>query len=199
MISQTKKRLSVSMMTKIAMLSVLAFILMQFELILPMFPSFLKIDVSDLPAVIGAFAMGPFAGIAISAIKNMLHLLQTSTGGVGELANFFVASAMIVPASVIYMKNKTKKSALMGLIVGTVTMAIAGGFANYFVLIPFYTAFMPIDTIIELGTVVNPSIVSLETLVIFGIVPFNIVKGLVLSILTLVLYKRISPVLHKGL
>ncbi len=199
MISQTKKRLSVSMMTKIAMLSVLAFILMQFELILPMFPSFLKIDVSDLPAVIGAFAMGPFAGIAISAIKNMLHLFQTSTGGVGELANFFVASAMIVPASVIYMKNKTKKSALMGLIVGTVIMAIAGGFANYFVLIPFYTAFMPIDTIIELGTVVNPSIVSLETLVIFGIVPFNIVKGLVLSILTLVLYKRISPILHKGL
>lgn len=199
MISQTKKRLSVSMMTKIAMLSVLAFILMQFELILPMFPSFLKIDVSDLPAVIGAFAMGPFAGIAISAIKNMLHLLQTSTGGVGELANFFVASAMIVPASVIYMKNKTKKSALMGLIVGTVIMAMAGGIANYFVLIPFYTAFMPIDTIIELGTVVNPSIVSLETLVIFGIVPFNIVKGLVLSILTLVLYKRISPILHKGL
>ena len=199
MISQTKKRLSVSMMTKIAMLSVLAFILMQFELILPMFPSFLKIDVSDLPAVIGAFAMGPFAGIAISAIKNMLHLFQTSTGGVGELANFFVASAMIVPASVIYMKNKTKKSALMGLIVGTVIMAIAGGFANYFVLIPFYTAFMPIDTIIELGTVVNPSIVSLETLVIFGNVPFNIVKGLVLSILTLVLYKRISPILHKGL
>ena len=199
MISQTKKRLSVSMMTKIAMLSVLAFILMQFELILPMFPSFLKIDVSDLPAVIGAFAMGPFAGVAISAIKNMLHLLQTSTGGVGELANFFVASAMIVPASVIYMKNKSKKSALMGLIVGTVIMAIAGGFANYFVLIPFYTAFMPIDTIIELGTVVNPSIVSLETLVIFGIIPFNIVKGLVLSILTLVLYKRISPILHKGL
>lgn len=199
MISQTKKKLSVSMMTKIAMLSVLAFILMQFELMLPMFPSFLKIDVSDLPAVIGAFAMGPFAGIAISAIKNMLHMFQTSTGGVGELANFFVASAMIVPASVIYMKNKTKKSALMGLIVGTVIMAIAGGIANYFVLIPFYTAFMPIDTIIELGTVVNPSIVSLETLVIFGIVPFNIVKGLVLSILTLVLYKRISPILHKGL
>lgn len=199
MISQTKKRLSVSMMTKIAMLSVLAFILMQFELMLPMFPSFLKIDVSDLPAMIGAFAMGPFAGVAISAIKNMLHLLQTSTGGVGELANFFVASAMIVPASMIYMKNKSKKSAFMGLIVGTMIMAIAGGIANYFVLIPFYTAFMPIDTIIELGTVVNPSIVSLETLVIFGIVPFNLVKGMVLSILTLVLYKRISPILHKGL
>lgn len=187
------------MMTKIAMLSVLAFILMQFELILPMFPSFLKIDVSDLPALIGAFAMGPFAGVGIAAIKNMLHLLQTSTGGVGELANFFVASAMIIPAAMIYTNHKTKKSAFIGLIVGTVIMSIAGGLANYFVLIPFYTAFMPIDTIIELGTLVNPSIVSLETLVVFGIVPFNIVKGLVLSILTLVLYKRISPILHKGL
>lgn len=193
------KRMSVSKMTKIAMLSVLAFVLMQFELMLPMFPSFLKIDVSDLPALVGAFAMGPLAGVAIEAVKNLLHLLQTSTGGVGELANFAIGSAIVVPAALIYKRHKSKKSAIVGLAVGTIIMAVVGALANYFVLIPFYSAFMPIDAIIGLGTAVNPSIINLWTLVLYGIVPFNIVKGIILSILTLVLYKRISPILHKGL
>lgn len=195
----TSKRMSVSKMTKIAMLSVLAFVLMQFELMLPMFPSFLKIDVSDLPALVGAFAMGPLAGVAIEGVKNLLHLLQTSTGGVGELANFAIGCAIVVPAAWIYKRHKSKQSAIIGLVVGTVVMAVVGALANYFVLIPFYSAFMPIDVIIELGTAVNPAIVNLWTLVLYGIVPFNIVKGIVLSVLTLVLYKRISPILHKGL
>ncbi|MDH8678956.1 ECF transporter S component [Fusibacter bizertensis] len=198
MVTSTKK-LSVSKMTKIAMLSVLAFVIMQLELMIPIFPSFLKLDMSDLPALIGAFAMGPMAGVAIEAVKNILHLLQTSTGGVGELANFAIGSAIVIPSAIIYAKNKSKKSAIIGLLVGTLFMAIVGALANYFVLIPFYTAFMPIDTIVELGTIVNPSINSVATLVLFGIVPFNLFKGLVLSALTLVLYKRISPVLHKGL
>lgn len=198
MVTSTKK-LSVSKMTKIAMLSVLAFVIMQLELMIPIFPSFLKLDMSDLPALIGAFAMGPMAGVAIEAVKNILHLLQTSTGGVGELANFAIGSAIVIPSAIIYAKNKSKKSAIIGLLVGTLFMAIVGALANYFVLIPFYTAFMPIDTIVELGTIVNPSINSVATLVLFGIVPFNLFKGLVLSALTLILYKRISPVLHKGL
>ena len=195
----SRKKISVSKMTKIAMMSVLAFVIMQLELIVPIFPSFLKLDMSDLPALIGAFAMGPMAGVAIEGVKNLLHLLQTSTGGVGELANFAIGSAIVIPSALIYAKNKSKKSAVIGLLVGTVAMSIVGAMANYFVLIPFYTAFMPIDTIVELGTVINPSINSVGTLVLFGIVPFNLFKGLVLSALTLVFYKRISPVLHKGL
>ncbi len=197
MISAEKKKMSVSQMTKIAMLSVLAFILMQIELIVPIFPAFLKIDISDLPALIGAFAMGPLAGVAIEAVKNMLHLFQTSTGGVGELANFVVGIAIVVPAAVIYKRNKSKKSAIIGLAVGTIVMAIIGALANYFVMIPFYTNFMPIDAIIGMGSAVNESIVSLETLVLYGITPFNIFKGIVLSLLTLLLYKRISPILHR--
>lgn len=199
MVNQPAKKLSVSKMTKIAMLSVLAFVLMQFELMLPIFPSFLKIDVSDLPALIGAFAMGPFAAIAIEAVKNLLHLMQTTTGGVGELANFVIGCSIAVPAAIIYGKSKSKKSAIIGLAVGTVCMTIAGALANYFVIIPFYTAFMPIEAIVELGTIINPVINSVATLVLFGIVPFNIFKGIVLSVLTLILYKRISPILHKGL
>ena len=200
MTTQNKKRtLSVPKMTKIAMLSVIAFVLFQIDTPLPFFPAFLNIDASDLPAVIGGFAMGPLAGVAIEAIKNILHLLQTKTGGVGELANFVIGISLVVPSALIYMKHKTKKSAIIGLAVGTLTMAVVGALANYFVLIPFYAQVWPLDAIIEMGTVVNPAIDSVMTMVIYGVLPFNIVKGFVLSVLTLLLYKRISPVLHKGL
>jgi riboflavin transporter FmnP len=199
MVTTTKKKLNVSTMTKVAMLSVIAFVLMQLELLIPIFPAFLKIDVSDLPALIGAFALGPFAGVAIEAVKNILHLLQTTTGGVGELANFVIGSAIIVPAAFIYKKNKSKKSAIIGLAIGTVTMAITGALANYFVLIPFYTAFMPIDAIVGMGTAVNHNIDSVWDLVLLGILPFNLFKGAVLSVLTLILYKHLSPILHKGM
>ncbi|MDN5351300.1 MAG: riboflavin transporter [Clostridiales bacterium] len=197
MVSHTTKGLSVSQMTKVAMLSVLSFVLIQFELIVPIFPGFLKIDASDLPALIAGFAMGPLAGIAVEAIKNMLHLFQTSTGGVGELANFLIGTAMVAPAALIYKHSKSRRTAMIGLIVGTVAMAAVGALANYFVLIPFYTNFMPIEAIVGMGTAVNASINSIETLVVFGIVPFNLFKGVVLSALTLVLYKHISPILSK--
>lgn len=197
MVSHTTKGLSVSQMTKVAMLSVLSFVLIQFELIVPIFPGFLKIDASDLPALIAGFAMGPLAGIAVEAIKNMLHLFQTSTGGVGELANFLIGTAMVAPAALIYKHSKSRRTAMIGLIVGTVAMAAVGALANYFVLIPFYTNFMPIEAIVGMGTAVNASINSIETLVLFGIVPFNLFKGVVLSALTLVLYKHISPILSK--
>lgn len=198
MIAQSKKRISVSHMTKIAMMGVLAFIIMQLSAPIPIFPAFLKLDVSDLPALIAAFAMGPLAGVLVSAIKNILHLLQTTTGGVGELANFFIASAITIPAALIYRRHKTKQSAIIGLIVGTITMAIAGGIANYFVLLPFYSKIMPVDIIINMGAVVNPNISNFETLVLYGIIPFNLVKGAVLSVITLLIYKHISPILHKG-
>ncbi len=198
---KTKKKISVAKMTKIAMLSVLAFVFMQLELIIPIFPQFLKLDISDLPALVGAFAMGPLAGVVIELVKNMLHLFQTSTFGVGELANFFIGSAIIVPSAIIYKKHKSRKSAITGLAIGTVAMAIMGAIMNYFVLIPFYAAVLkfPVEAIVGMGTAVNGNITSLFTLILLGIVPFNLLKGVVLSIITLVIYKHISPILHKGL
>ncbi|MDM8533526.1 ECF transporter S component [Clostridiaceae bacterium HSG29] len=136
--NDSKKLLSVKNMAKISILSVIAFILMQIELPLPIFPSFLKVDLSDLPALIGGFALGPAVGILIELFKNLMHLTRTSTSGVGELANFLVGIALVVPASMIYFKNKTKKNAIIGLLVGTIVMGIVGGIFNYFVLLPFY-------------------------------------------------------------
>ena len=194
MTTSTAKKMSVKMMTKIAMLSVIAFILYFLEIQVPIFPGFLKIDISDLPALIGAFALGPIAGIAIEAIKNILHLLRTTTGGVGEIANFVIGIALVIPAALIYKRAKTKSGAIIGLTVGVITMAVMGGLANYFFLIPFYTNFMPIDAIVGMGTAVNPNINSVVTLILYGIVPFNLFKGLIISVVTMMLYKRMSPI-----
>ena len=195
--NDSKKLLSVKNMAKISILSVIAFILMQIELPLPIFPSFLKVDLSDLPALIGGFALGPAVGILIELFKNLMHLTRTSTSGVGELANFIVGISLVVPASMIYFKNKTKKNAIIGLLVGTIIMGIVGGIFNYFILLPFYANVMkfPMDAIIKMGSVVNKNIIDIKTLIFYAIIPFNIFKGIVVSIFTMLVYKRISKLI----
>lgn len=185
-----------AMMTKIAILSVFAYMLMLIELPLFFFPEFLKIDLSDLPALIGALSLGPMAGVLIELIKNLLNLLtKSSTGGVGELANFLVGISLIVPASIIYRKKRSIKTALIGLLMGTICMAIIGALSNYYILIPFYSNFMPIDAIVAMGSKVNNYIVDLKSLILYAIIPFNLIKGLVVSVVTLTIYKKISPLL----
>ncbi|SRR6056297_999222 len=195
--NQSKKLLNIKNMTKISILSVIAFILMQLEFPVPIFPSFLKIDLSDLPALVGGFALGPIVGILIELFKNLMHLVQTSTSGVGELANFLVGIALVAPASLIYYRNKTKKNAIIGLIVGTISMGIMGGLANYFILLPFYANALkfPIDAIVEMGSIVNSNIVDLSSLIFYAIIPFNVLKGIILSVITMLIYKRISSLL----
>jgi len=187
---------SVNLMVKIALLSVISFVIMFIEFPLPLFPPFLKIDLSDIGALVGAFAFGPLAGMAVELLKNILHLMRTSTGGVGELANFIVGAALVVPAGFIYKRNKSMKTALIGLAVGTITMGLVGAFANYYILIPFYENFMPIDQIIGMAQAANSLIVDLNSYILYAVIPFNILKGIVVSVLTLLIYKRISPLLH---
>lgn len=189
---------SVNLMVKIALLSVISFVIMFIEFPLPLFPPFLKIDLSDIGALVGAFAFGPVAGIAIELLKNILHLMRTSTGGVGELANFIVGAALVGPAGFIYVRNKSMKTALLGLAFGTVVMAVVGAAANYFILIPFYENFMPIDQIIQMAQAANALIVDLNSYILYAVIPFNVLKGIVVSVLTLLIYKRISPLLHSG-
>lgn len=190
--------LSVKNIVKIAMLSVLAFALMLLSFPLAaIFPFFLKIDLSDLPALLGGFALGPIAGIFIELIKNILNILikGTDTGGVGELSNFIVGSAFVVPASLIYLISKNKKGAVLGMVVGTIVMTIIACFSNYFVIIPLYEQFMPLDQII--ASAPNNAVVDLKTFILFAIVPFNIFKSILLSVATHLIYKKLSPILHK--
>ncbi len=193
---KTKSTSKTHVLVKTSMLSVIAFVLMLLESQIPFFPEFLKIDLSDLPALIAGLAMGPLAGVSVEAVKNILHLLMTSTGGVGELANFLVGSSIVVPAALVYRYRKTKMTALVGLVIGILTMAVTGALANYYILLPFYSTFFPLDAIIAMSAKVNPAIKDMSSLIIYGIVPFNLFKGVVLSVLTLAVYKRISRILH---
>lgn len=193
MISQ--KKYSVNTMTKISILSVIAFIVMFIEAPVFIFPGFLKIDLSDVPALIAGFALGPVAGVLVELLKNILHLLKTTTGGVGEVANFVIGASMVAPAAYIYHMRKDKHGAIIGLGVGIVIMSIVGALANYYVLIPFYQNFMPLDAIIGMSAKANGAIVDMETLILYGIIPFNLFKGVIVAIFTMLLYKKISRLL----
>lgn len=199
--SQSKPNVSLKtrIIVKTAILVVIAFILRLIEFPVPLFPPFLKIDLSDIPAVLGSFALGPFAGVAIELLKNVLVYVfgLTTTGGVGELANFVIGSAWILPAALIYRSHKSKKTAVYGMLLGTIAMVIAGALMNYYIMIPLYAKFMPIEQIIQMSAAVIPSITDVKTLILYGIVPFNIFKGLILTLLTVLIYKRLSPILHK--
>ncbi|MGW8114961.1 ECF transporter S component [Caproicibacterium sp. NSD3] len=184
----------------IGMLSALAFIIMYFEVPLPFLPSFYKIDFSEVPVLIGGFAMGPVAAAIIEAVKVVLHLVITGTptAGIGDFANFMIGCGLVVPASIIYKYHKSRKSAMIGMTVGVLVMVVVGGILNAFVLLPAYAAafHMPMEAIVGMGTSINPAIVDLPTLVLFATTPLNLIKGILASILTLLLYKRVSPLIH---
>ncbi|SCY74233.1 ECF transporter S component [Alkaliphilus peptidifermentans] len=193
---RSKKRLTTVTLVKISILSVIAFLLMMLEFPIPLFPNFLKVDLSDVPALIGGFAIGPVAGVIIQLIKVFLFFItRTDTGGVGELANFIIGASYVLPAALIYHIKKDKKHAVMGAITGTLSMCFFGALANLYILIPFYSNFMPIDVIVEMGTVVNSNIVDVPSLVLYAITPFNFIKGSIITLVTLMIYKKISPIL----
>ena len=185
--------------TQIAMLGAIAGVLMNLEFPLPFLaPSFYQLDFSEIPVLVGSFAMGPIAGVLIELVKILLNfvLTGTSTAGVGEIANFVIGCALCVPAGIIYRRNRTRKNALIGMATGTLLMIVIGCFVNGFVLLPTYAkAFgMPIDALVGMGTAVNSHITSLSTFVMFAVAPFNLVKGIVVSLVVFLIYKKISPI-----
>ena len=180
------------------MLSAVSIVLMQFDFSVPFMPSFIKMDLSDLPALIGSFSMGPLYGVIIALVKNLLHLLRTSTGGIGELSNFLLSALFVLPAGLIYQRNKTRKRAIIGAVVGAVCMAVFSVITNYFIVYPVYTAFMPMETIIAMYQAILPKIKDgdlLSCLVIFNM-PFTFVKAMLSVAITLLIYKPLSPIIH---
>jgi riboflavin transporter FmnP len=185
---------------KISLLSVMAFLLMYIELPVPIFPEFLKIDISDLPALLGAFALGPVAGVIIELFKNILHgMLAGKTAFVGELANFLVGGCLVFVAGYVYKHKKSKNGAIIALLIGTIVMSIFAGILNAYVILPLYQKVLgyPIDVVVGMGTLVNHNVVDLRSLILWSIIPFNLLKGIIVSVVTLGLYKRVSPLLHK--
>ena len=195
----TKKKMTTRMLTQIGMLGAIAVVLMLFEIPLPFAPSFYEIDFSEVPVLIGCFSMGPLAGAFIELVKVILNFVinGTDTAGVGEIANFIIGCSFCVPAGIIYKRKKTKKGAIVGMVVGTLCMTILGCFVNAYILLPTYAAAfeMPIEKLVAMGTAVNENITSLFTFVMFAVAPFNLLKGVLVSIIVLCIYKKISPIL----
>ena len=189
----TTRNTGVRTMVQIAMLAAVATVLMLWEVPMPF------IALSEVPIMIGAFAMGPLAAAVIELIKILLNFVLngTTTAGVGELGNFIMGCALVMPAGFIYKQAKTKKHAIIGMATGIVCMAVASALVNGLLLLPAYgKAFgMPVDTFVEMGAAIIPAIHSLTTFCLFSVAPFNIIKGIVVSLITLVLYKHISRLL----
>ena len=178
-----------------AMLTAVSFVLHFLEFPVPLAPAHMKMDISDMPALIGAFAYGPWWGVAIEAVKNLLYLMRSSTGGVGELANFLMGSALVLPAGLLYKHRKTKKNAVRACVIGSLCKGIVAVFANYYIMLPLYESFMPLERIIAMYASALPFIETKLDVVLYSVLPFNILKGALSSAVTMLIYKRLSPVL----
>ena len=182
-----------------AMLGAASFVLQLLEFPIPfLIPSFVQMDFSELPALLATFSIGPVSGVSVCLIKNVIKVIfKTTTGGVGELCNFLIGAALVVPAGLLYRRMKTRKGALIGSLAGAVCMGILSVPINYFISYPIYTAFMPLDVIISMYQELIPSVNGLlSCLVIFNL-PFTMLKGLLCSALCFAVYKPLSPLLHK--
>ena len=185
---------------KTGVLAAVAIVLMYIEFILPLMPSFLKIDFSEVAVLLAAFTLGPATAILIELIKNIAHLPTSQTLYVGELANFVIGSLFVGTAGFIYKYNKTRKGAIIALTAGVLAMTIGASAINYFFMLPFYIKVMqfPLEAIIGMTQAVgNTLVTSLETLILYVFIPFNLFKGLVVSLIVGLLYKRLSPLLHR--
>lgn len=193
--AKSTNRYNARYLTVTAMLSAVAFILMFFDFSVPFMPSFIKMDLSDLPELIGAFAMGPLCGVLVALVKNLLHLTISSTGGVGELSNFLLGAAFVLPAGLIYRAKKTKARALWGAVLGAVVMGVFSVVSNNFLVYPFYYNFMAEDAILAAYQAILPGMKSiLQCLICFNL-PFTIIKGLLSVAITMLVYKPLSPIL----
>ena len=193
-----KKTMGVKQVVLMGMFGALAGVLMVFEIPLPFIaPSFYGLDFSEVPVLVGTFSMGPVAGVIIELVKILVKLIiKPTTGGVGELANFCIGCSLLLPAGLIYHFRRTKVGAIAGMAAGTVTMAIVGAVINALVMLPFYSNFMPLDTIIAAGAAINPAISNVWTFAWLCVAPFNLVKGVATALVTALVYKRISVVIH---
>lgn len=182
----------------VGMLTALAEILMILDFSLPMLiPPFVKMDFSELPALIASFVISPLAGVTVCLLKNVIHLFFTSTGGIGELCNFLLGAMMVFPAGLIYKRIKTRKGAVIACLVGCVVMAVMSAPINYYISYPVYLKFMGLEDIISEYQKLNPAVSNLWDALIWFNAPFTFAKGFLVSVMTFVIYKPLSNALKR--
>jgi len=190
------KKTNVRFLAGSGMLAAAAIALQYIEVPIPIIPSFIKLDFSDLPELIGAFAYGPFAGIIIALVKNLIHMAVSQSGYIGELSNFMLGAVFSCVAGIVYRKDKTKKGAFIGGIIGALCMAAVSYPSNLFIVYPFYYNFMDKAAVLGMYQAIMPGVKSIEQALLIFNVPFTFVKGLICVAISMLIYKPLSPILH---
>ncbi|MBQ4283746.1 MAG: ECF transporter S component [Lachnospira sp.] len=197
----SSRKTKVNKLVVMAMFSALAVVIMYFEFPIPFIaPGFYEMDLSEIPILIGSFMYGPVAGVVMEAVKILLKLCLkgTSTAFVGDFANFIMGCCIVVPASVIYHTKKNKKRAIIGLVAGGLTLIVVGGLMNGLYLLPKYSELygVPIEAFIKQGSDITPAISNIATFVMLAVVPFNLIKAVIVGTVTGLLYKHVSRLLQ---
>lgn len=182
----------IQLLSIVSVMGGISFILMFISLPFPLFPSFLKLDISEVPALLVSFIFGPIYGVCVVLVKNIIHLLFTSTAGIGEFANFIIGSTLVLISGIIYKKMSTKLALAISLCFGTIFMTIVAALMNYYILIPMYNFILPVEAILNMCRSINPDVESLSDVIIFFIVPFNLIKAFFISVLTYILCIRLK-------
>ena len=197
--ANSRRKAMIRRITVTAILTAMAFILMYLEVPLPFMPPFLKFDFSEIPVLVGAFALGPVWGIVIELLKNLIHLPFSHTMGIGELSNFITGSLFVGVSGLVYLKLHTRKGAAIAMVVGTIALAVIAVPINAFITLPLYGSVMNFSTeaIVGMSAAVNPLIKDKTTLLFVAFVPFNLFKGIVVSAITFFVYKPVSKLIHK--
>lgn len=195
------KKFRMKQLTLIAMLGAISAILMVYRFALPLLPPFLSFDFSAIPELIGGFALGPLASIFIIIVKIVIQMVISGTNSMftGEIQNFLLSCALVLPAVILYHRKKNKKEALLGMVVGVIVCTIVAVITNLYLIIPFYTQLygLSMDKIVEMCQTVNPAMNSVNSMILLGIIPFNLIKCVLNCCITLLVYKKISPVMHR--
>ena len=198
----TERILATRKVVMIGMFSAISGILYIFDFSLPIAPDFYKLDFSELPAMIAGFAFGPVAGVLVEFIKELVKLVikGTTTAFVGDLANFIIGCMLVLPASIVYQFKKSRKTAVIGCVIGTMIMTVFGTWFNAVYLLPAFSNLfgMPLDNILAMGSELNPKVTDITSFVIFMVAPINIIKGVGISVLTMLIYKKVSPIIKYG-
>lgn len=187
---------SIRKITVTAIMSAMAAVLMFIEVSIPIIPSFIKLDISELPALITSFAFGPFWGVLVCLLKNLIHLPASQTSGIGEISNFLLGAVFVAVAGLFYKYRHNRKSAFVGSLAGSLAMAVAAMFVNLFIVYPIYTKILiPEEVILGMYQAILPSVDSLWKAILIFNVPFTFAKGLISVIITFIIYHKLSPIL----
>ena len=190
-----QQKFNVRRLTITAMLAAVSSVLMFLSFNVPLMPSFIKMDFSELPALFASITLGPVSGVVVCLVKNLVNLFFSTTGGVGELSNFLLGVFFVLPAGFLCRKNKSYKNAIVGSLIGAIIMALFSVASNDFVIYPVYYNFLPEEAVLGMYQAINPGINSiLDALWIFNM-PFTFIKGLCSAVIAIILYKPLLPVL----